>query len=201
MSKGYGIYIRVTPLGKLLMSYLEAFLGYVESVPKLVTTICGEHTGGAHHLPCQPSPSGSILFVIINPRGAQEWLAQERKPVQSGFRFTDICPKISIQGLNLHGLFLDLGGDFQMISWSWTFSADTLVSHISRLGVWKPIFTLVSRTHRLRTDFRSWFNHQALVAAHSLYAIRPPHHTRAETSVAKQPHIVTVLATSARLKH
>ena len=65
-------------------------------------------------------PSGSILIALINPRGAQEGLAQDRKPqVQSVSRFIGICLEISIHGLNLHGFFIDLGGDFQIIFWSW----------------------------------------------------------------------------------
>ena len=107
------------------------------------------------------------IFWLINFWGAQEGLAQERKPqVRSVSRFTDICPEISIQGLNLHGLFLDLGGDFQIIFWWWMifFSVGTVVSHLSRQAVGKPNLTLVSRIPRLWADCHSFFNHQALLA-------------------------------------
>ena len=58
-----------------------------------------------------------VTVASIHPRGAQEGLAQERK-VQSVSGFIDICPEMSIQCLNLLGLFVNLGGDFQMIFWS-----------------------------------------------------------------------------------
>ena len=54
MSKGYGVDNRVMHFAtafKLLVSYLEAISGYVQSVPKQVTTICEEHTICPWH-PC-----------------------------------------------------------------------------------------------------------------------------------------------------
>ena len=81
------------------------------------------------------------------------------------------------------------------------FSLGTLVSHLSRQAVWKPNLTSVSKTHRLRIGCRSLFNRQSPVAAHSPYAISPPCHARVDATIAKEPHVVTVLAASARLKH
>ena len=149
-------------------------------------------------------------------------LNQERKPqVQAASRFTDICPKISFQCLNLYYFFSYIWvmpfkyyfahewKFLMLVLWSRT-SADRLYGNYWNLHLtiskWGSIilgydFTPVSSTRRLRTNCCSLFNRQALVAAYSLDAISPPRHIMTETSVVKQPYVVTVLAASARLKH
>ena len=60
-----------------------------------------------------------IACINQSPGSARGIGSRKKTPNAIHFRVIDICPQISIQVLNLHGLFIDLGDDFRIISWSW----------------------------------------------------------------------------------
>ena len=109
--------------------------------------------------------------------------------------------------------FLYLGDDLQILFLTWI--------NISYVGALVPLYGNYLNTHltisksgfiilgfdltSVSSTCRLWYSslvyRQALLSPHSLNAINLHRHIMAETSVVKQPYVVTVLAASARLNH
>ena len=134
--------------------------------------------------------------------------------MQAVSRFIDICPKIPIQCLKLYiflifgwwlsNIILDMnehficwcsGPAFQQAGCMETIWTPTSPYPNEASSYWGMTLPQSQTLVDFGTDCCSLFNRQAL------FTWCYPRHMMVETSVVKQPFVVTVLATSARLNH